>query len=118
MRAALSIVLAGLLVTTPLKLVLAQAGQQELSARTTDSTVTPPITTGRIGVPVVEGNAALLWQATNLKPMAADSLAYSPPFRRDISPGAKVVALLVMGFVLFLVVYALVGGEERYTGFI
>ncbi len=110
MRAAVSIILAATLVTTPLKLVLAQAGQQELSARTTDSTVTPPITPARIGVPMMDGKAALLWQATDLKPMEADSLAYFPPFRR--SSEGKVGGLIIIGFLLVAVVYVLlISGE-------
>jgi hypothetical protein len=69
MRRSISIILAAVLVTTPLKVVLAQADQQELQVTATDvPSVVPPRTDQtpvRIGVPVVEPNsgAALLFTA-------------------------------------------------------
>ncbi len=60
MKAALSIVLAGLLVTTPIKLVLAQAAQEEaVSVQQT----APPDSSGHrlIGVPPVTDNTSRLW---------------------------------------------------------
>ena len=63
MRRALSIILATVLVTTPIKVVLAQATQQESQVAATGSThMTTDQTPIRIGVPGVEPNsgAALL----------------------------------------------------------
>ena len=60
MKAALSIVLAGLLVTTPLKQVFAQAAQQEAATVQQDA---PPDSSGHrlIGVPSVTDNTSRLW---------------------------------------------------------
>ncbi len=71
MRAALSIVLAGLLVTTPLKLVLAQAAQQE--AVSVQQTV-PPDSSGHrlIGVTPVTANPSRLWEPLGGKDAIAD----------------------------------------------
>ena len=67
MRRAISIVLAAILVTTPLKMVLAQAAQQE--AVSVQQTV-PPDSSGHrlIGVPPVTDNTSRLWQ-----PFAAEN---------------------------------------------
>ena len=61
LRAVLSIVLAGLLVTTPLKLVLAQTAQQE--AVSVQQTASPDSKGHRlIGVPPVRANTSRLWR--------------------------------------------------------
>ena len=63
MRGAIVIVLSTILVTTPIKVVLAQADQRELQVAAADSTRIQTPT--RIGVPVVEpgSGAALLFTA-------------------------------------------------------
>ncbi len=101
MRRSISVILAAVLVTTPLKVVLAQADQQELQVTATDvPSVVPPRTDQtpvRIGVPVVEPNsgAALLFAAA-IRDMTTvnDSLPYVAPFRR-VSTAGKVVLIVV-----------------------
>ena len=104
MRAIVSVVLAATLVTTPLKLVLAQARQQESQVvDTTDSslTVADPAPS-RIGVPV-EGKGALLWLAGDLKPSPTDSVVYFAPFFRRTSSVGTVA--LVFAFLLALALF-------------
>ena len=74
MRRAISIVLAAILVTTPLKMVLAQAAQQE--AVSVQQTV-PPDSSGHrlIGVPPVTDNTSRLWQPLAGKDAIADIFA-------------------------------------------
>ena len=96
MRRAISIVLAAVMVTTPIKMVLAQADQRELQVAATDSTRSQTPT--RIGVPVVEpggGSALLLTAGTRDQALARDSLL-SAPYRRA-STGKSV--LIVVGIV-------------------
>ncbi len=102
MRRAIAIVLSAVLVTTPIKVVLAQAGQQESQVAAADSTqIATDQTTTRIGVPVVEpgSGAALLFTAgiRDHSP-ARDAL---PRRSRRVSTAHKVVraAGLLMGLV-------------------
>ncbi len=103
MRRALSINLAGLLVTTPIKLLFSQASQQESQVAATDSTATDQTPT-RIGVPVVEpgSDAALLFtvgMADDTLP--GDALPLPPPYR-GVSTAGK-VALVVVGLLVAFV---------------
>ncbi len=110
MRRAISIILAGLLVTTPLKLVFAQAAQQESQVAATDSTrMATDQTPTRIGVPVVEpgSDAALLFTVDMADDtLSHDALAFSPPYRR-VSTAGK-VALVVVGLVVLTMVSVLI----------
>ena len=107
MRRAIAIVLSAILVTTPIKVVLAQADQQESQLAATDSTRVQ--TPARIGVPVVEPNsdAALLFTAA-MRDMttANDPLPFSPPYRR-VSTTGKVVAIMVALLVAVLAIAAI-----------
>ena len=120
MKAALSIVLAGLLVTTPLKLALAQAAQQEaVSVQQT----APPDSSGHrlIRVASRDRHTSRLWEPLAGKDAIADifaedgSIPGSTP--RDMTRGAKdvaiyiVVGLVITALVLFgLAVYHRRGG--------
>ncbi len=97
MRRALSIILVTVLVTTPVKVVLAQAAQQESRVAVTDST---PMATDqtpiRIGVPVAEpnsGSALLFAAAMRDHTPARDALTLSAPFRRAST--AKKILIVV-----------------------
>ena len=113
MRRALSIILVAVLVTAPIKVVLAQAGQQESQVTATDTpSVVPPRTDQtpvRIGVPVVEPNsgAALLFTAA-MRDMttANDPLSDVAPFRR-VSPVAWIAIGIVGAFVLLIALIAI-----------
>ncbi len=99
MHRTIAIVLSAILVTTPTKLVLAQADQQESQVAATDSTRIQTPT--RIGVPVVEpgSGAALLFRAGIRDHTPARNAL--PPSRR-VSTALKVVrtgAGLFMGLV-------------------
>ena len=101
MKAAVSIVLAGLLVTTPLKLVLAQAAQQE--AVSVQQTV-PPDSSGHrlIGVPPVTDNTSRLWEPLASKDALAGIFAYDDSETRVPAPqgmgggGGGIVLVIVM----------------------
>ncbi len=97
MRRALSIILATVLVTTPIKVMLAQAAQQESQAAVADSTrMATDQTPTRIGVPVVEpnsGSALLLAVAMRDHAPAGDALTLSAPFRRAST--AKKILIVV-----------------------
>ena len=99
MRRSISVILAAVLVTTPIKVVLAQAGQQESQVTATDipSVVTPRTdqTPARIGVPVVEPNSgsALLF-AVGVRDHTLARNPLSPPYRQ-VSNTKKVVVLVV-----------------------
>ncbi len=99
MRRSISIILAAALVTTPIKVILAQAGQQESQVTATDiPSVVPPRTdqtTARIGVPVVEPNsgAALLF-TVGLRDHTLARNPLSPPYRQ-VSTTKKVVVLVI-----------------------
>ncbi len=109
MRRSISVILAAVLVTTPIKVVLAQADQQESLVTATDvPSVVPPRTDqtpARIGVPVVERNsgAALLF-TVGLRDhtLARNALPLSPPFRQ--ASNTRNVVLLVVGLLVALVV--------------
>ena len=111
MRRAIAIVLSAVLVTTPIKVVLAQAGQQESQVTATDSTrMATDQTPARIGVPVVELNshAALLFTVgVRDHTLARDSLPLSPPYR-GVSTAGKVV-LIVVGLVVAVLAIAVIG---------
>ncbi len=106
MRPAISVILAATLVTTPIKLVLAQADQQESQVAATDSTrmATDQIPT-RIGVPVVEpnsGSALLFTVGLRDHTLARNALPLSPPFRQAST--TRNIVLLVVGILVALVV--------------
>ncbi len=109
MRRAISIVLAAILVTTPIKVVVAEAGQQESQVTATDipSVVTPRTnqTPARIGVPVVEpnsGSALLFTVGLRDHTLARNALPLSLPFRQAST--TRNVVLLVVGLLVALVV--------------
>ncbi len=110
MRRAIAVVLSAVLVTTPIKVVLAQAGQQESQVTATDSTrMVTDQTPARIGVPVVEPNsdAALLFTVgMRDHTLARDALPLSLPYRR-ISTAGKVVPIVVALIVALVVVVTL-----------
>ncbi len=105
MRRALSIILATVLVTTPSKVVLAQATQQESQVAVTDSTrMASDQTPIRIGVPVAEPNSGSAWllaAAMRDHTPARDALTLSAPFRRA-STAKKI--LIVVGIIAGLLV--------------
>ncbi len=108
MRRAISIILAAILVTTPIKVALAQAAdQQESQVTDIPSVVTPRTdqTLARIGVPVVEpnsGSALLFTVGLRDNAVARDVLPLSPPYRQ--SSTTRNVVLLVVGLLVALVV--------------
>ena len=111
MRRAIAIVLSAILVTTPIKVVLAQAGQQESQVTDIPSVVTPRTdqTPARIGVPVVEpssGAALLFTVGMRDHTLARDALPLSPPYRR-ISTAGKVVPIVVALVVALVIVVTL-----------
>ncbi len=120
MRAALSLMLATALVTTPLKLVLAQAAQQEaVSVQQT----APPDSSGHrlIGVATRDRHTSRLWEPLASKDVIADIFAEDGsipgPAPRDMARGVKdvaiyiVVGLVITALVLFgLAVYHRRGG--------
>ncbi len=101
MRRAISVILAAILVTTPIKLVLAQTAQQE--AVSVQQTV-PPDSSGQrlIGVPPVTDSPSRLWE-----PLASED-ALESIFAEDgslagptpIPKGAKIAIYIVVGLVL------------------
>ncbi len=118
MRAALSIVLAGLLVTLPIKQVLAQAVQQEVGS---EQRTAPPDGHRLIGVPPVTDNTSRLWEPLAgkdaLAGIYAEDGSIPGPALRDMPRGAKdvaiyiVVGLVITALVLFgLAVYRRRGG--------
>ncbi len=114
MKAAICIVLTGLLATLPLKQVLAQAEQQQSQATTTQETSTSKQETSTsspatVGVPALKrgSSAALLWATRAVTAPAADSLAYdTPPPRRVSTVGW--VAIGVVGAIALLFAFALI----------
>ncbi len=111
MRRAIAIVLSAILVTTPIKVVLAQAGQQESQVAATDSTrMATDQTPTRIGVPVVEPNshaALLLTVGVRADTLASDALPLSPPYR-GVSTAGK-VALIAVGLAVAVFMIVIVG---------
>ena len=107
MRRAIAIVLSAILVTAPIKVVLAQAGQQESQVTDIPSVVTPRTdqTPARIGVPVVEpnsGSALLFTVGLRDHTLARNALPLSPPFRQAST--TRNIVLLVVGLLVALVV--------------
>ena len=103
MRRALAIVLSAILVTTPIKVVLAQADQQESQIAATDSTRIQTPT--RIAVPVVEPNsdvALLFTVGLRDHTLARNALRLSLPYRQAST--TRNVVLLVVGLLVALVV--------------
>ncbi len=105
MRRCISIILAAVLITTPIKMVLAQADQQESHVTATDSTrMATDQTPTRIGVPVVEpnsGSALLFTVGIRDHTLARNALPLSPPYRQS---NTRKVVLLVVGLLVALVV--------------
>ena len=118
MKAALSVVLAGLLATLPLKQVLAQAEQQE--AATVQQTASPDSSSHRlIRVPPVTDNTARLWQPLASEGGLADIFAEdgSIPVPPPMPKGAKIVlyalaALAIMAVVLGALLLFVCGGDR------
>ncbi len=107
MRRAIAIVLSAILVTAPIKVVLAQAGQQESQVTDIPSVVTPRTdqTPARIGVPVVEpnsGSALLFTVGMRDHTLARNALPLSPPYRQAST--TRNIVLLVVGLLVALVV--------------
>jgi len=102
MKAALSIVLAGLLVTTPLKLVLAQAAQQEaVSAQQT----APPDSSGHrlIGVATRDRHTSRLWEPLASEDALAGIFAYDDSQTRMQRVPRAVVVVVVILLLLFII---------------
>ncbi len=106
MRRTISVILAATLVTTPIKLVLAQADRGESPVATTDSTpMATDRTPTRIGVPVLEpnsGSALLFTVGLRDHTLARNALPLSPPYRQAST--TRNIVLLVVGFLVALVV--------------
>ncbi len=100
MKAALSFVLAGLLVTLPIKQVLAQAAQQE--AATVQQTAPDSGGHRLIGVPPVTGNTSRLWEPLASEDALAGIFAEdgSIPGPAPIPKGAKIAIYIVVGLVI------------------
>ena len=102
MGRAIAIVLSAILVTTPTKMVLAQADQQESQVTGTDI---PSVVTARIGVPAVEpnsGSALLFTVGVRDRTLARNALTLSPAFRRASTAGKVLsVVLPLFGAVVF-----------------
>ncbi len=101
MRRFISIILAAILVTTPIKMVLAQSqvAAADSTRMATDQTPT------HIGVPVVEpnsGSALLFTAGIRDHTLARNSLPLSPPYRQAST--TRNVVLLVVGLLVALVV--------------
>ncbi len=100
MRRAISVIIAATLVTTPIKLALAEADQRESQVAATDSTRIQTPT--RIGVPVVEpGSRAALLLTVGMRDHSAARGALRPRSGR-VSTTHKVVraAGLLMGLLV------------------
>ncbi len=111
MRRAIAIVLSAILVTTPIKVVLAQASQQESQVTDIPSVVTPRTdqTPARIGVRLVEpnsGSALLFTVGMRDHTLARDALPLSRPYRQVLTTG-RVVAIVVALVVALVVVVTL-----------
>ena len=110
MRRAIAVILSGVLVTTPIKVVLAQARESQVAS----TRIQAP---ARIGVPVVEpnsGSALLFTVGQRDHTLAHESQTLSPPPRR-VSTADKVV-LLVVGLVVALAVIVVIA-KPGPTGF-
>ena len=109
MRRSIAIVLSAILVTTPIKVALAQS---QVTATDIPSVVPPRTdqTPVRIGVPLVEpsSDAALLFTAA-MRDMttANDSLPYVAPFRRLLT-AREVGDLVAVGFLVVILAIILI----------
>ena len=116
MRRAISVILAAILVTTPIKLVLAQTAQQEaVSVQQT----APPDSSGHrlIGVPPVTDNTSRLWRNPSDRALLDTEFADALLVQED-DPGTawwnglstewKVVTVLVVIAVAAVVVYLII----------
>ena len=113
MRAALSIVLATALVTTPVKLVLAQAAQQEARQQTADSS-------GHrlIGVPPVADNTSRLWRNPSDLALPNTELADGSFVQGgELSVGAQ-VAIAIVVIAVGLLIYAAIIKRVREPPFV
>ena len=107
MRTAVSVLLATALVTTPIKLVLAQTAQQE--AATVQQTA-PPDSSGHrlIGVPPVTDNTSRLWEPLASKDALAGIFAYDDSETRVPAPqgggggGGIVLVIVILSLVVAL----------------
>ena len=107
MRTIVSVVLATVLVTTPLKLVLAQAAEQE--AATVQQT--PDSSSHRlIGVPPVTDNTSRLWEPLASEDAFADIFAEDGPVLEPapIPKGAKIAIYVVVVAIALVAVVAFV----------
>ena len=111
MKAALSIVLAGLLVTTQLKQVFAQAAQQD-STTAEALLVQEPETSHLIRVPTPTATTALLWQPALKDHSFTDSLlshrAVPGNQSNDSSEGFEVIVWVLLVAALVVGLYLLV----------
>ncbi len=116
MRTAISLVLATALVTTPIKMVLAQAAQQEaVSVQRT----TPPDSSDHrlIGVPPVTDNTSRLWGTPSDRALLNTELAAPLTSKADLGflyqeneeeGGSKTVMWVVVAVVLVIVLGAVI----------
>ena len=113
MKAALSIVLAATLVTTPLKLVLAQAAEQE--AATVQQTA-PPDSSGHrlIVVPPVTDNTSRLWEPLASEDALAGIFAYDDSQSRPrMPPVPRAVVVVVVILLLLFIIFVIVCGDPE-----
>ena len=108
MKAALSIVLAGLLVTTPVKLVLAQAAEQD-STTADASLVQAPESSHLIRVPALTATTALLWQPA-LENHSVQEASWDWP------KGVKVVLIVILSIGLAVLLYFLLKEAAAEVG--
>ena len=111
MRAIVSLVLATALVTTPLKMVFAQAEQQE--AVSVQQNALPDSSGHRlIRVPPVTDNTARLWRNPSgralLNTELADASLVEEGWFGDLSPDAKVGIVLLVIVLVAVAVYVFV----------
>ncbi len=115
MRAALSVVLATALVTTPLKLVRAQAAQQEaVSVQQT----APPDSSGHrlIVVPPVTDNTSRLWEPLASEDALSGIFAYDDSQTRVPRVPTAVVVVVVILLLLLIVVSIACDSPEGKIG--
>ena len=118
MRAALSVVLATALVTTPLKLVLAQAAQQDSTTVHTTSLGTNPGAALVIRIPEVTAATAALWQPMVRSVPIGDSFPTGADLRQDddgLSAGTVVVIVLGISLLVLVVAIAATLCAEQLT---
>ncbi len=108
MRRAISVILAAVLVTTPIKLVLAQAAEQEaVSVQQT----APPDSSGHrlIGVPPVTDNTSRLWEPLASEDAFADIFAEDGSLARP-TPMPKGVRIVLTFIAVVAIVVVVLGG--------